>query len=350
ASELDCLEPDEQLDRCKDLAIAASKDWFDHLTLHDQNHLVSIGLGDQGSVFMWDPAVVKDHFTSYHVYPNPGGPWDDPGPGGVAGPGGIIPFTAPPPVSGGDYVANDIYFGSLNACGTPCPYVGEYDGANCLVATGPVGSSGFIDEGEFNYQHFTSGPPCTAGTNTGVACNLASYDPGRDTPFLLNQPLYYVVADPTATLPQDRCPPGTTYDGANCLVHTGPPGAQPFLWTEPSTGSTGYYYNWLPGPQHCQPPAVDDTAHCDLGPVPTGWDPFSMTRPLYYVTAVACGTKKPVYMGETGFTVYPYPTGAADFWDPPPSGNLPAGLTGAKQTCDRVEGGPEIDFVKVGGQ
>ncbi|MEZ4295422.1 MAG: hypothetical protein R3B70_10635 [Polyangiaceae bacterium] len=46
--------------------------------------------------------------------------------------------------------------------------------------------------------------------------------------------------------------------------------------------------------------------------------------------------------------MYPYPTGLAGFLRPPPSGNLPAGLYGAKQTCDRVEEGPEIDFVKLG--
>lgn len=319
---------------CKDMARAVSKGWFDHLTLNDPNHLVSIGLGDSNSVFWWDPAVLWDHFTSYHMYPYPGGPWEDPGSGG---PIGGVPFPQAPAVSGAKAFSDGIYYGSLNACGEPCPYVGEFDSRNCYVAAGPVGKAGIIDNatGGFNYSPFT-GPSCPIGSLVGGACQVATFEPGRDQPFVLDQPLYYVIASAGNPV----CPPGTTWDTANCLAHVGPPQAQAFIGPNPSGGGQGFFYHHLNSSVHCHAPATDTGTACYLGPVPSGWTPFTLERPLYYVEPVTCDRKKPVYYGETGFSTYPYPTGAHDQTQGVPQGQV--------NVCADEETGPVIDWVQIG--
>lgn len=333
-------DPASDVHTCKNIASSVSRDWYTHLTTNDPNHLVSIGLGGSGSVLMWDPAVLWDHFTSYHIYSYPAGPWNDPGPGGpVAGP----PFPAPAkPVSGGHAVEDDIYYGSLNGCGVPCPYVGDYDGANCYVTAGPNGTGGTVSNGSFQYPHLAGAIPCPVGTDIGPACEVGTYDPGRDVPFILGQPVYTVNAQ------NGSCPSGMTLQGSSCIASYGPPGASPFLWTGQG-GSTGFYYNYLSPTEHCRAPATDDTVHCYVGAVPTGWTPVILSRPLYYVTAVACnGTRKPIHFGETGFSVYPYPTGSRDYWASNPP-NVPK-LTALRNQCNDVEAGPELDFLVIDGQ
>lgn len=194
-------------------------------------------------------------------------------------------------------MAGEVYHASLAACGLPCPYLGSHDGANCFVAAGPVPARGGIGSGSFYYDYISPGtgdrcrPPAI---DDGARCRVATWEPGRDEPFILDQPVYYVIAK------AGSCPAGTSFDGANCVVTTAPPGARASIW------QSGYYYDYLaPTGERCRPPAVDDGAHCYVGPVPAGYQPFILTRPLYYVTSVACGPRKPAIFGETGFAVYP---------------------------------------------
>lgn len=299
-----------------------SQGWFDALTTNDPRHLVTVGIGDAGSVFTWDPQVVWDHFSSYHIYPPI--PWDG-------------------EVHGSNSVANDIYYASLNACGgDPCPFGGDYDGANCLQATGPAGTTGSIGPGTFLYTPVSGNNPCPIGQSTANGCLVGQWVSLRDDPFTLAQTLYYVDDQNGA------CPPGAQFDGANCIVYQSPPGVTPFIWTDPD-GQTGYYYNWMSPSQHCQSPAWDDSAHCKLGDVPAGWSsPFYLQRPLFYTVAANCGPRKPVHLGETGFTVMPYPGGSKDFWTSPPS-FIPPGLQVMKTRCDAASDGPIVDSISVGG-
>ncbi|HLG19870.1 MAG TPA: hypothetical protein VI895_08675 [Bdellovibrionota bacterium] len=266
---------------CKNAAQVVSKQWFDALTgpSNDPNHLVTIGVGDSGSLATWDPYMLYDHFTSYHIYPP--SPWD----------GGEV-------IHGSRMVANDLYAASLGACGEKCPFVGEFDGANCFVGAGPLTSEGFIWRDGFYYHPLPGADPCPIGYYEGPDCKVGLFELGRDTPFILQQPFFYV--EPSS----GQCPAGTTFDGANCQVAVGPPGVTGFIFT--ANGVQNFYYTYIdPNGERCQPPAYDDGANCLIAAVPVGYNPFIVYRPLYYVKATRCGPKKPVILGETGFTTFP---------------------------------------------
>ena len=267
---------------CKEAAHYKSKTWFDALTNADPYHLVTIGLGDPDSSlkWFWDPHVIYDHFTSYHVYPT--APWNDPTSGN-----GIVP------IHGKRILDVWLYRGALGASGVKCPFLGSYDGANCLVITGPVPAQGYIVNSKyFAYHYIPSG--CPVGYNDGTQCIAGEFEPGRDGPFILNQPAFYVVY-------KNGCPPGYGFDGANCLLGFAPPGVTGFIYGPP----LAFYYTYISDDEHCRPPAEDDGTHCFVAWVPSGYAPFISGRPLYYVASVHSVPKKPMYFGEGGFAVFP---------------------------------------------
>jgi len=264
---------------CKTSARAVSKGWFDALTAHAPHHFVTVGQGVTTlSLIDWDPHVIFDHFTSWHVYPPR--PWDE----------GAVPH-------GSHAMARQIYHAALGGCGRPCPFLGERDDLGCKVAEGPVAADGFIYEGAFYLPRRPTGPPCPVGEDDGANCLVARFDRGRDHPTVRRQPLFYVSAQ------AGTCPAGATFDGANCLIATGPIGASGFLY-DPGAGEQ-FYWALREGEPPCAPPATFDGANCHVGPVPAGWSPFIVYRSHFYVDAITCWPRRPLHFGETGFSVFP---------------------------------------------
>ncbi len=57
-------------------------------------------------------------------------------------------------------------------CPSACPYLGEFDGANCLVGEPPAGATASISNGDYSYGAF--------GNNPATACPVGSWvSPGR---------------------------------------------------------------------------------------------------------------------------------------------------------------------------
>jgi len=271
---------------CKGLAQRVSKAWFDALTAHDPQHLVTIGLANAyHSSRVWDPSILWDHFTSYHFYAD-----------GVAN---TDEWREDNGFSESWDFANLIYMASLSGCGLPCPYVGTYDGANCLVAKGQAGQAGSIADGGFFYAPRSSGNPCPGGTLEAAGCRVGDYDPGRDEPWMTTAPTYYV--EPSSTISANNgCPRSTTFDGSNCVVAQGPPGATGFI------ADGAFYYSAFTGNQDpCAPNHVNEGNRCRVATIPTVAGPaFVMHKALFYVESVACGPRKPLHFGEIGFTTY----------------------------------------------
>ncbi|MCB1055277.1 MAG: hypothetical protein KDD11_07155, partial [Acidobacteria bacterium] len=271
---------------CKGTAQQVSKAWFDALTAHDSQHLVTIGLSNPyRSTRLWDPYILWDHFTSYHIYAD--GYYDD------------DEWLENNGFSESYDFANQIYMASLGGCGLPCPYVGEFDGANCLVAKGQAGQAGSISGGGFFYAPRSGSNPCPGGTLEAGGCKVGEYDPGRDVPWTTTAPIYYV--EPSSAISTNHgCPQGTRFDGANCVVGEGPPGAVGFI----SDGAF-YYHRFTGDQQPCSPAHVDEGSRCRVAYIPVDAGPaFILDKALFYVERVDCGPKKPLHFGEIGFTTY----------------------------------------------
>jgi hypothetical protein len=264
---------------CKTSARAVSKGWFEALTANAPHHFVTVGQGNTTlSLISWDPLVVYDHFTSWHVYPRR--PWDD-----GNGPHASRGFAA------------QIYHASLAACGLPCPYLGEEDEVGCKVAEGPVAADGFIWNDGFYLPYRSAGERCPVGSDDGANCLVAKFVRGRDRAEIRRQPFFYVAAQ------DGQCPADTTFDGANCLVAEGPLGATGFIGE--LVGVPQFYWEPMENEPPCAAPATWTQQGCRIGTVPTGWSPFIVYKSHFYVDAVTCGPRRPAHFGETGFSVFP---------------------------------------------
>jgi hypothetical protein len=253
--------------------------WVNAIRVQADNpyHLITFGTATPAdSLDEWDPSVLPIDFTSYHIYP-------------------VEPLEG----VGNEFVRQQIYAAALGSCGVECPFLGAYDGANCLVAAGALTTQGSI-QGDVMYT--TQRPDgCQTGTPQGSLCRLASFDPGRDHPFLLDQPAFYVTTPNAGT-----CPAGSSWDGANCLVAWGPPGAEGFVRTA-GTARLFYYKPLTDSGLPCKQPAVYDAYGCRLAVIPAGHPEFIIYRPLFYVTPNRCApTRKPMILGETGLPLAAY--------------------------------------------
>lgn len=76
--------------------------------------------------------------------------------------------------------------------GNPCPYGGNFDGANCLVATPPPNLSPFMLEGNFYYSFASSNlaTQCPVGSSDSAHCFLGK-TPDDAVPFIYQQRFYY---------------------------------------------------------------------------------------------------------------------------------------------------------------
>jgi hypothetical protein len=245
--------------------------WVDAVRQGGGNSRALLTIGNahlQTSVFGWDPYVLPIDFNSTHVYPSVR-KWSE----------------------SQEFWKRDVYYSSLGGCGAKCPYLGTFDGANCLVKEGPVGASAVLESDGMYYKGRNDA--CPAGSLSGGRCKVASLEPGRDGAFTSSIPVFYVKPSGGA------CPAGAPSDGANCVVGEAPLGAQAFLYG-------GYfYYKYLSPTAHCLPPAYDEGANCQFKAVPSGYSPFILSKPLFYVTATRCeGGRKPYVIGETDFAVH----------------------------------------------
>ena len=252
------------------------KTWVAAVRQQNPHALLTIGNAFAlASLDTWDPAFLPVDFNSYHIYP----------PNPIAWPAARA------------FVERETFYSSLGACGVPCPSAARFDGAHCLVREGPVGTEGHADDdGSFTFKGGTCPP---ANRRPHGRCWVGSYERGRDEPFVLHQPHYYVKKASAS------CPAGTSFDGANCLAGAAPPGAKPFLH------GSGFYYQYLfrtyGGNERCRAPARDDGANCIVAPVPAGHVPFILQRPMFYVKATHCtGGRKPILVGEFGAAVHDY--------------------------------------------
>jgi len=273
-------------DLCKGTAQRVSKAWFDALTQNDPRHFVTIGLANPYlSTRVWDPFVLWDHFTSYHIYTD--GRPDDNEWFGANG------------FSESEEFSNQIYLASLGGCGVPCPYLGTYDGANCFVAQGTAGQAGSIRNGGFFTERRSSGNPCPVGTLDHARCKVGEFDPGRDEPWMTTAPTYYLEPSPNLST-QHGCPPGSGWDGVNCVIAHGPPGAVGFV------ADNAFYYHHLTGvPDPCRSGDVDEGNRCKVADIPPNTGaPFILDKALFYVESVQCGPRKPLHFGETAFLTY----------------------------------------------
>lgn len=263
---------------CKAAAQKVSKAWFDALTGADSNHLVTIGLGTTRDLY-WDPFILYDHFSSYHIYP-----W--------------TPWSEPDAMHGKVEMEVQLYRAAMGACGLACPFVGEYDGLECRVAVGPIGAEGWIWSDGFYYTPIGDPPDCPIGW-ADPNCKVGSFVVGRDTPVMRDQPWFFV-------LPQGKdCPIGTTLQDNLCLVGFAPPDTTGFMYT--AQDGIARFYHTYSGVEagRCPAPAIDDSANCVVAPVPAGYTPLILTRPVYAVQAVTCGPRKPMIFGETGLNTFP---------------------------------------------
>ena len=251
--------------------------WADvvHRTAQDTHHLLTIGNAHPlSSVGDWDPAVLPLDFNSYHVYPRAGG----------------MPTNQLRWADSHDFVEREAYYASLGGCGIKCPYLGSYDGANCFIAAGPPMSTADVESDGLYYTGRNDA--CPAGALHGGKCLVASPVAGRDQPFTLTQPIFYV--SPV----NGGCPAGAGFDGANCVIGQAPLGTSPFVWGD------AFYYKYLSPTNRCVAPARDDGANCYYASVPAGYKPFILTQPLFYVAPVRCGGGRiPYILGETDFAV-----------------------------------------------
>ena len=263
---------------CKEAAQAITKDWFEALTDAAPHHFVTLGQGNTTlSLIHWDPHLVYDHFTSWHLYPPH--PWDE----------GAVPH-------GRVAMGRQLYHAALGGCGRPCPFVGEEDDIGCHVASTPLTAETFIWNNGFYYKYLPGGDPCPIGHDDGANCQAGAFDRGRDTAFSLRQPFFYVSAQ------AGDCPPEATFDGANCRVATGPIGA------DGDYGDVDGVLSFTWEATHGDPPCDDPVAGgeaCVVGPVPEGWSPFVIYRTHFYVEPVTCWPRRPLHLGETGFSVFP---------------------------------------------
>jgi hypothetical protein len=137
------------------------------------------------------------------------------------------------------------------------------------VANAPPGSSPFIYGGNYYVvpQQGTACPislcKCAAGNFDGANCYIVSKPP---TGFIWQNGFYQKPG------PNHSCPPGWSFDSANCFLMTAPVGTKAFEY------HGAFYTTRLP---YCQVGNFD-SANCYLGKPPAGRKPFIYKGGFYY--------------------------------------------------------------------
>jgi len=179
---------------------AMAQSWVDPIRSVDQNHLITMGNGEiAASIFDWDPYVLPIDFNAYHTYPY-GSPLL------VVQGNESLPTSAwqksqrPWLAQQSGWERQQAYASALGACGpVTCPFLGEFDGANCLVGNGPQYTEGVISG---NHMLYTARPGRTCEADGAKVfsngyCSVGTFNPQRDKAFVLNNfknnsPYFYV--------------------------------------------------------------------------------------------------------------------------------------------------------------
>jgi endoglucanase len=150
--------------------------------------------------------------------------------------------------------------------------IGNYDGANCYIATP---ATPFIYNGNLYHNALIGANRCPLtipGAGFDSANCFVAKPPAGTTPFIYNGNLYYTA------LPGKICPlNGSWYDGANCFVATPPAGTTPFIYDGNLYHSQLADFCPLKG-------SWFDGAHCFIAKVPAGNTPFIWSGNLYVKT------------------------------------------------------------------
>lgn len=269
-----------EVGRCKEATSDITRQWFEALTSVDSNHLVTVG---QGNTYTkaWDPLVIWDHFTSWHIYPQP--PW------------------AHPTMPGRTQLRDEIYRAGLLACGRECPHGGEFDGAHCRHTATPFGAEHpFLWEGGLYYDYMDGQPGnCPKGWDDGAHCQLGNFVPGRDQMQMLPESSMYVEAQGGA------CPEGAQLQGALCFLGEGPLGARVQI-VSPAGRPPSFGYSYPSGQaSRCFEGHPPFAGFCVIGEVPQGWTPALKHRTWFVTPPELCEHRRPTFLGEVGFSVYP---------------------------------------------
>jgi hypothetical protein len=240
---------------------------------NDKTSLITLGLGEPvNAVWSFDPYFLPIDFVSWHIY--------HPRIFNKA-----IPLTT-------DDVDQAIYHAGRGSChNNPCPFSGVFDGANCLVKTGPLGATGARSEGG-KFYFSPRNNSCSQGVLTAKGCEISSYHNGWDKPFILNKTFLYVSAKSA------KCPSGYTFDGANCFLYSLPVGV------DVDVRRIGWkrYFTTKRVKSEC--PGFRFAGRCYESEIPASWSPFILPKPHYYVSAHKCDRgMKPSIIGETGVSV-----------------------------------------------
>jgi trypsin len=119
----------------------------------------------------------------------------------------------------------NFYTTARKQCAEPSQF--SFDGANCLYMHIP-GPNPFIWANA--YYSDKSGGSCPAGSSWDTAHCYFRHAPWATSPFLWTNGRFYAT-------PRRQCLEGS-FDGANCLIMTPPPGANAFIY------NNNYYYGW----------------------------------------------------------------------------------------------------------
>jgi hypothetical protein len=193
--------------------------------------------------------------------------------GGVAR-DGLCALGAVPPGRSPFVYANHWYLqpvcsatAELANCGDPCPWKGTvYRDGQCFLAYAPPGSAPFVWDNQLYYAAVTGADPCPFGGQfDGANCRLGAPPPGS-TAMVLNGAFY---------VRSDVCPDGGTFveSLSACRVHDLSAGSGAFVY------AGGLYYDGNAG--QCAEGGAWDSAHCYLGPAPVASEPFAWEGDLY---------------------------------------------------------------------
>ncbi|PKN56957.1 MAG: hypothetical protein CVU56_13510 [Deltaproteobacteria bacterium HGW-Deltaproteobacteria-14] len=188
-----------------------------------------------------------------------------------------VTFTVTPVCAPDDGVYN---------CARPCPWPGSVpDARGCFYGAPPAGRVGFVYDNGFYYEPASTDPATACpdgGSFDSVHCYLGPAPAGATAQMIEGR--YYLAVD--------RCAYGGTYDSAKdaCLVLTAPAGRAAFTYEGRA------YYTAAASDPPCGDDATFDSANCLVGTLPPGADPF-VDGPRIWLRAT-CG---PVTTAQTFF-------------------------------------------------
>ncbi len=158
-------------------------------------------------------------------------------------------------------------------CPDPCPVMGSYDTANCLVATAAPGTAPFVLPGPYTTGLYTTPlnvNQCPIGNFDSMNCLVTTAPTEFTTAFAEGQGLYVKRCNAICL---SACEWMGAYDGANCFVDTAPDGTSPFI------DNNAFYYTALPG--NLCPIGAWDGRNCFVAAIPPSAQPFILGQNFY---------------------------------------------------------------------